>query len=162
MDIIDEIILPSSTSRKKRRRPNDKIFDNAYNKGEIELENLGVPTVDYGSSLLTTTYTYDDFRQNELYELLYQVYDESGFSKCDTKETKFLKKDLLEIFSHLSKPLLTKGYSYIEVFTSIAEFLSVDYKMLYETVPNSIKTPILKECGDKFTHIQVVSSKKLF
>jgi len=159
------IIKDLKTDKKVKRKridKNDPMFDNAYNKGEIEFDDLGLPTVDYGSSLLITTYSYDDHRQNELYEVIYQIYLDSKFSKKGLKDKKFLKKDLLDVFIHLSKPLYPKGYSHVEIFTSIAEFLNVDYKMLYEIVPNSVKTPILKECSDKHKHIQKISSKKLF
>lgn len=160
MKVIENLNVEVKKSR-KRRNPNDKILDNAYNKGDLDFSNLGVPTADYTSKLLPTTYNYEDFRQNELYEELYSIYEKSSFY-TKNKDKKFLKKDLLDIFICLSKPLLAKGYSYIEVFTSIAEFLRVDYKLLYQTIPNTIKTPILQECGEKFSHIQLISSKKLF
>lgn len=134
------------------RRPNDKIFDNKFNIGEIQ------PEIYKGVSIETTYKNYLD-NNDTSYNIMRLALDTDFLQEWKKTEwypdKKIEKTDLSEIFIILNK--VTKKYkefSRLEKFIFIAEFINVPVDVLYEMVSTKYKEIVLIELNDKYKILQ--------
>jgi hypothetical protein len=145
----------------------DKIFNNKYKTGEIDFKEFGEIKLD--PSLL---YKFghksgdkDTIKLQEKFETeLYEIFEDAPFfDRFQNPKEKIKKNETIEIFYYfldrLHKP---EQYSPLEKFTNIAEFLSMDYKILYKGLGLPYQSDILKEIDKKYSSIKRDKVKQLF
>jgi len=152
--------------KKKRRRYNDPIFDNSYNKGEIEFQPFE-PKIEinkqYVDNRLDDSYNaYDYYRKEVLHGEIDAIYNNSDWNKYYDTNKKIPKRDLTEVYLYIIKNLKDKSFTIIETFIEIADYLGIKYKLLYEMIPNAYKKNLLKELDKEYNNINKNKFLKLF
>jgi hypothetical protein len=149
-----------------RRKPNDKIFDNKYNSGEVDYEIYnGPPKLDtlYASNYIPDyRQTYDNFKNKQLFETLLDIWENLKWYKIYGKKRRIPKADLNSIFLDLRGKLKDSTYTKVEVFTGIAEFLNVNYGILYSVVPIPIQIELVAELDEKYNLVEKKDIRQLF
>lgn len=133
------------------RRP-DKIFDNSFNKGEMDFINLPKVEVDksYANRVDQYRNAYDQGRKVILYETILQLYQESGYLDEYRRLKKVPKNTLSEVFILVKEGISDSSFTHCEVFVMIAEMLGVTYNTLFAEVPPKYKEQVLKELDDEY------------
>lgn len=161
---IDDIKL--NKPKRKKRRYNDPILDNSYNKGEVSFHQFDKKVEinkQYVSTRLDDSYNAHDYYRKELLnEEIADIYDESKWGKTYGLVKKVPKKDLTELFLHLRNTIKDITYTEIELFIEIADYLDIKYEILYEMIPNVYKKRLLNELDREFDNIQKTKILKLF
>lgn len=139
---------------RKKRNPKDKIFDNKYNRGEIDTHCLQDVQADavYEKSYMDHSKKAIDFYFDEaLYELIFDIWQKSEWADDpDDQSKKRVNKHLLsQIYNHFKINLKDTLYSNTEIFCAIGEFLNQNYFVLYEMISTKYKIEILKEIEEK-------------
>lgn len=151
---------------KKHRKPNDKIFDNKYNNGDIDHEQFDIPTVDgyYSEKYMDDVkYPHETYRNSLLEERVLDCWILSEWNDFYTPANKRIPKEQLsEIYCYFKKTINDSTYTDIEIFGSIADFLNVNYKVLYDSISISYKVELVKELDDKYKILQKKNVVKLF
>lgn len=149
----------------KKRKPNDKIFDNKFNSGEIEFEAFHAPEIDHSySAQFLDNYrnNYDVFRYEQLSEIILDLWEKSTWYNKFGKKRRIPKEYLGEIFFCIRKDISDQTYTHIEIFTGIADFFNLNYKALYDMIAVSSKIELLKELDDKYNIFNKKHITKLF
>ena len=137
----------------------DKIFNNSFNRGDIEFEVFGQskPIAEIGSDL------YDEFIELKIQEELNNIYQNSPYSGDFDKNRKTNKAVIAEIYYYFEERLIGKNeMSAVEKFTSIAEFMSAPYDILYQELSPSYKEKLLRELDGKYKIFAKKKIKRLF
>lgn len=144
----------------------DKIFNNKYNTGEIEFKHFGAFSID-GNWLNDQQKGFSDdqekFENVLLQENIYKIFNESELRKKYPKNKKVKKDDVLKIFNFFIERLdEPERYSYTEKFIEIANFMNINFKILYNSLSTSYKEQILKELNNKYNIFKKKNIHRLF
>lgn len=150
---------------KDEKRKEDKIFGNDYNAGNIEFEFLGEIKVkaefDYTSEKFTDS-SYTNWEISELQDSLYQIFEEAPFMEKYSKIKKVPKSEMYDIYYYFNENLPAGKYSSIQRFTQIAEFMKMNYKVLFNILSPIDKQRIIKELDDEYNVLGKRNIKRLF
>jgi len=153
-------------TKRKSRMYNDPIFDNNYNKGEIEYKQFDQKVeIDnqYLSSRLDDCYNaHDTYRKAILNEEIDKIFQNSKWRDRITIKKKIPKYELAEVFHFIREKIEDTTYSEIEIFIEIADYLDLKYKILYDMVSNNQKRKLLLELEESFSMIDKIKKYKLF
>lgn len=145
----------------------DKIFNNKYKTGEMDFKEFGDMKIDpsiihkFGHKIGDK----DAIKLQEKFEKeLYEIFvDAPFFERFQNPKEKIKKNETIETFYYfidrLEKP---QEYTALEKFLGIAEFLSMDYRILYKGLGLPYQADLLKEIDKKFSSLHVDKSAKLF
>ncbi len=153
----DKIISQIKEDENKKR---DKIFDNDFNTGNIDTDKLPDIKIDvrYASSNLEECYNMEEYDEKKrLLEMTLDVFEKSEWNYLSLTK-KFPKELMPFIFNELYKGLENKGFTTIDMFVSIAEFMDITYERVYEIAGLKMKERLIHELEVKY---RVLSRKKI-
>jgi hypothetical protein len=148
-----------------KRNGNDKIFDNSYNRGDVSYEIFGAIEVDksYAKARLDSyNNSQDYYRLHLLYDIVETIYHNTEWYNMFGNVKKIPKQELCELYAHIFSHIEDDTFTNIEKFASIADFLDINYKILYEMMPHAYKVDIIQELDEKYNVIQKHKIVKLF
>jgi len=137
----------------------DKIFNNSFNRGDIEYELFGQIKMqsESGPDL------YDEYIDSKIQEELYNIYQSSPYSKGFEKGRKLGKSILSEIYYYFEQRLIGGDeMSATEKFIIIAEFMNVPYDEMYSELVTTTKEKLLQELDKKYKIFSKKKIKRLF
>lgn len=155
---------PRDTDEEETKNPlyekRDKIFDNDFNIGNINTENL--PNIhietDFATSYLDDCYNTEEYvTRKDLTEKVLVIFNDSQWSTLPL-DKKFSKELMPFIFNDLYKGLSGQGYTTVDIFICIAEFMDVSYEKVYEVAGVKVKELLIKEMELKY---KILSKKKI-
>lgn len=149
---------------KKNPRKVDKIFGNNYNTGNIDVENLPDIKIeaDYASNQLGDCYNAEDYTERKaLMEDVYNTFKASQWGNLPLNK-KFSKELMPYIFNDIYKGVDGKGYSVIDIFISIAEFMDISYERVYEIAGLRMKEKVIIELEAKYKVLSKKNINRLF
>jgi hypothetical protein len=136
----------------------DKIFNNSFNRGDIEYELFGeIKVVQEATGDL-----YEDYIETKLQEDLYKIYKESPYSGDFEKTRKNSKSVLAEIYYYFDDRLKSDDMSAVERFTAIAEFMTAPYDTLFNELGSAYQDRIIRELDGKYKIFAKKNIKRLF
>lgn len=142
----------------------DKIFENDFNTGNLKTENFPEIKIDadYSRSHLDECYNSIDYHEmKELMEMVYAAFKSSQWGNLPLNK-KFSKDLMPYIFNDVFKEIDGKGYSTIDMFICIAEFMDITYEKVYEIAGLKIKERLIHELEDKYKVLSKRKTKRLF
>jgi len=153
--------------RPNQRVKNDKIFDNEWNKVEIDLGSSVTIDDNFAGKYFATDLDYTDFKQ--INEDIYDFIAENESLKFllekdeESKLPKIVRKESHAYFLTIREYLLIKNkYTEVFIFTSVADFLGSNYGILYDKLPSKIKESLIRELDGKYDILKKHGIKKLF
>lgn len=162
----DEFDIQESKKGKKTvPRQEDKIFGNTYNTGSTETQKLPDIKVsgDYADARLDDCYDSEQYTvKRELLDKVYEIYNDSQW-KGLPKDKKFPKELAPFIFNDLWNGLNNgSGYSAVDMFIAIAEFMDTSYEKVYEAAGLKVKTMVIQELEGKYAMLSKKKRNRLF
>lgn len=130
-----------------RNRDRDKIFDNSYNRGDVECDYYNEPKVssNFLSCVANTKTEYEIQKLIELNDVIDNLYKNSTWSMYIKDIKKITKNDITMLLEYLDSNIKDDSYSFCEIFTSIADYLDISYRLLYEVSSLDIKMRLNSE-----------------
>jgi hypothetical protein len=150
---------------RKKRVCGDKIFDNSFNRGDIDFEVFGQVEIDktYAKDRMESyTNSHDYYRLHNLYETVEIIYNETDWKRIYGNIKKIPKQELCEIYEYIFSRIDDETYTYIEKFISIADYLDVNYKILYDMMPHIYRAKVIQELDEKYNVLKKYKIVKLF
>ena len=138
----------------------DKIFGNDFNTGNIDSEKFPDIQIEagYAGSILDDCYNMEDYMEKKrLLDLTVETFRSSQWGNLPL-DKKFSKELQPFIFNDLYKGMDGKGYTTIDIFICIAEFMDVSYERVYEIAGLKMKEKLINELEDKY---KMLSKKKI-
>lgn len=145
---------------KKEEKKVDKIFGNDFNTGNIDPERFPDIQIEagYADSILSDCYNMEDYNEKKnLLELTVEVFSHSQWKNLPL-DKKFSKELQPFIFNDLYKGMDGKGFTIIDIFICIAEFMDISYERVYEIAGLKMKEQLINELEDKY---RMLSRKKI-
>ena len=150
----------------------DKIINNSYDAVDYGQEALSQspiainPLVSDQYEEATSENIEDIYTRKNLYNQMSELYEASEFYEKYGQDCKKLEKaDISNVYYTFKRQLLEKDdYNLVQVFTTIAEFFDLNYKILYnDIIYLEDKAEILEILRDMYgLESQFAKSKKLF
>lgn len=149
---------------KNKEGEKDKIFNNAYNTGGTSFR--GLPDIkadsEYAGRHLGHVYNAEEYViRNTLSEMCSDAFDESQWAELPL-DKKFSKDLMPYIFNDLFNALDKDGYSVVDIFIAIAEFMDVSYEKVYWATGMKVKERLIAECNVKFGSLDRKDINRLF
>ena len=138
----------------------DKIFGNDFNTGNIDSEKFPDIQIEagYAGSILDDCYNMEDYMEKKrLLDLTVETFRSSQWGNLPL-DKKFSKELQPFIFNDLYKGMDGKGYTTIDIFICIAEFMDISYERVYEIAGLKMKEKLINELEDKY---KMLSKKKI-
>lgn len=158
-------IQESKKGKKTAPRQEDKIFGNTYNTGSTETHKLPDIKVndEYADARLDDCYDSEQYTvRRELLDKVYEIYNNSQW-KGLPKDKKFPKELAPFIFNDLWNGLNNgSGYSAMDMFIAIAEFMDTSYEKVYEAAGLKVKTMVIQELEGKYAMLSKKKRNRLF
>jgi hypothetical protein len=157
-------IKPEPEPAKEEEKKRDKIFGNDFNMGNIESERFPEIQIEsgYAGSVLEDCYNMEDYTEKKrLLELTVDTFKASQWGNLPL-DKKFSKELQPFIFNDLYKGLDGKGYTVINIFICIAEFMDVSYERVYEIAGLKMKEQLISELDDKYKMLSRKRINRLF
>jgi len=152
--------------KKRRRKYNDKIFDNNYNTGSVEYdiinEKMELDRSYIGDKLSPYYDPQTQYHTIELNKLIDAIYEGTVWQEEFGLTGRIPKHLLTTIFDYFADRIEEGAYTFSEIFVSIAEYLDVRLKTLYEMVAPIYKRRLLEELDDKYNVIKNSNISPLF
>lgn len=148
----------------KPQNKRNKIFANDFNTGNIEIENLPDIKIEVGfaKSNLEDCYNADDYAERKaLMDKVYAAFHESQWKNLPLTK-KFSKELMPYIFHDLFKAVDEQGYTTIDMFICIAEFMDITYERVYEIAGLKMKERLIHELENKYKILSKKNIKRLF
>jgi hypothetical protein len=153
-------------SKKHVETSSEKILNNKYNSGELDYEAFGEFVISESWVNTQNTHsTHDNYESKMLYEDIYRIFKESYlYEKYYPKIGTRVKKDeIMEVFNYINDNLKApERYTFVEKVVAIADFMNINYKVMYSILDISAKEKILDELNDKYDIFKKKNIKKLF
>lgn len=149
---------------KKNPKRIDKIFGNNYNTGNIDVENLPDIKIesDFASNQLGDCYNAEEYTEKKaLMEAVYDTFKASQWGNLPLNK-KFSKELMPYIFNDIYKGVDGRGYSVIDIFISIAEFMDISYERVYEIAGLRMKEKVIMELESKYKVLSKKNINRLF
>lgn len=150
----------------------DKIINNSYDavdygQGSLSQNPISInPLISDQYEESTSENIEDIYTRKKLYDQMNDLYMMSEFYEKYGQDCKKLEKADIGNVYYTFKPLLLNidHYNLVQVFTTIAEFFDINYKILYNDVISlEDKAEILEILRDMYgLETQFAKSKKLF
>jgi len=140
----------------------DKIFNNKFNTGAIDFEVFGeIRKINlHGDG---DNDVFDDYHSLEFQKTLYEVYIEAPFYEEYSTGKKVPKTEVANIYYYFEKAFPnTKDVSKIDMFVHVAEFMSIEYNVLYRELGAPNKEILLKELDRKYDVFKKNKIRRLF
>jgi len=153
---------PKAVAQEKGKK--DKIFFNDFNTGNIDVEALPSIKIDTGfaKSNLEDCYNADEYAERkELMDKVYDAFHESQWKNLVLTK-KFSKELMPYIFNDLFKAVDGQGFTTIDMFISIAEFMDISYERVYEIAGLKMKERLIHELENKYKILSKKNIKRLF
>lgn len=153
-------IKKEAEARAEDNKPKDKIFGNDFNSGNIDTEKLPSIGIDpiYARSILDDCLNMDEYHEKkQLLEMTVVIFESSQWGSLPLNK-KFSKELQPFIFADLFKGLDGNGYTVIDMFIAIAEFMDISYERVYEIAGLKMKERLINELEDKY---RMLSKKKI-
>ena len=156
--------------KKKNKEPirEDKILNNAFNRGEQEYEDFSV-TMKVHDSVMNL---YEDQLGENVIERqtlkmldseLYDIFKTSPYYEKYKKLRKTDRSDRVKMYYYFKDQLVKKKkYTNMEIFISFAEFFQINYDQLYNEIGVLDKENLLKELNEKYNLGHKIKTKRLF
>jgi len=160
---IKELPEPPALFKKDDKKV-DKIFGNDFNTGNLDSEKFPDIQIEFGyaSSILDDCYNTEDYNEKkELLQLTVDVFTKSQWGNLSL-EKKFSKELQPFIFNDLYKGMEGKGYTSIDIFICIAEFMDVSYERIYEIAGLKMKEQLINELESKYKTLSRKKINRLF
>jgi hypothetical protein len=151
---------PKKVEPKKEEKKVDKIFGNDFNTGNIDPERFPDIQIEagYANSVLDDCYNMEDYMEKKkLLELTVETFKLSQWGNLPL-DKKFSKELQPFIFNDLYKGMDGQGFTTIDIFICIAEFMDVSYERVYEIAGLKMKEQLINELEDKY---KMLSKKKI-
>ena len=147
-----------------KETPSEKILNNKYNTGELDFDYFG----DF--SVSDTWVKGDhDVEIHEKYEMeilekeINEIFKNSPFFEKYSNSKKVKRDDIVYVFYYILDRIKTpERFSAIEKFLSIAGFMNMNFKNLYNAIDLAYKEKILNEFNSKYGIFEKKNLKKLF
>lgn len=142
----DDVIDPADTADAPKKRE-DKIFGNSFNLGSVEYENFHEVKIEqgYASSNLADCYDTEDYYQRQkITDEVVTIFNASQWHEMPLGK-RFPKEVLPYIFQELYLGLQGKGYTAVDMFICISEFMDLPYEKVYEAAGIAVKELLIKE-----------------
>jgi len=136
----------------------DKIFNNSFNRGDIDYELFGEVRVIQD----TTSDLYEEYIDNQLQEDLYHIYRSSPYCGDFEKTRKNSKSILAEIYYYFDDRLDTVDMTMVERFIAISEFMTAPYDVLFNELGSAYQDRIIRELDGKYNIFAKKNIKRLF
>lgn len=140
----------------------DKIFNNRFNTGEIDFDFFGAITkinIEGDGS----DDVYDQYNGQELQKTIYAIFRESPYWEEYSKNKKVPRSETAKIYYYFEEKIPpSKELTKIDLFINIAEFMSMEYHVLYTELGAPSKEAILKELDNKYDIFAKKKIKRLF
>lgn len=161
LDIIKEVKELSGDNTENSNEIEKTQIDN-----EPEFQTFGQFNID--ADWLSSSY--NELRQlHETYEIkllrenLYEIFVNSDFYEKYKSGAKVVKQDLLPVFLHFYDNITEKNrYTNHEKFIEIADFMSMNYEMLYKELPILYKQKIVTDVDEQYKLFDKRKTQKLF
>ena len=162
----------------------DEIFeqelssDNMSNKASeiLEIENLSSDDSEFqyfgqfavNNDWMTENYgelksTHESFEIKQLRENIYDIFRDSVYFNKYANDGKVAKQDMLTVFLYFYDRIKDKDrYSNVEKFIEIADFMNMNYTVLYKELPLLYKQKIIFDIDSKLGILKTKNLKKLF
>jgi len=144
----------------------DKIFSNDYNTGNLDFEEYSnLPKVDtfYAEDNLEECYdSYEYNRKKNLEEKVDEFFIKSEIGKIIGSKKKLPKQVLPQVYISIREKFTGKDYTGSEIFTTIADYFSMNYEVLYENIPSVYKEELVRELDEKYGVLKKKGIKRLF
>jgi len=153
---------PFGGGRKKSFK-DDKIFNNDYNSGSIDMESFTTIRVsgDYEDNL-DDTYKSDEYMSRKIMsERAMELFKQSQWGGLPLTK-KFPKELLTYIFHDIYKGLMEPGTSVVDVVIVVADFMDISYERAYEIAGLRIKELLINELESKYGRLSKNRISRLF
>lgn len=138
----------------------DKIFNNRYNTGDLEYEVFGEIKLHENS---TPGDAYEEYIEQKIQEDIYNIFRSSPYYSEDKKPTKVSRSAVADIYYYFEERLPdSEDISATDKFTHIADFMGIQYEVLYDEISNVHKEKILRELDKKYAIFSKKKIKRLF
>ncbi len=146
--IITTSLIIKPKTRRKKKKTNDKILHNKYNRGDVEYTDFSEPKIDVSFRMgrLNDSYdSYDSYRMLELNNYIYTIYKNTTWERVYDTTKRIPKQDLSEVYSFLKERITDTTYTNSEIFVTIAQFLDVNMGILYSMIGPAYKEELIEE-----------------
>jgi hypothetical protein len=144
----------------------DKIFSNDYNTGNLDFEEYSnLPKVDtfYAEDNLRECYdSYEYNRKKDLESKVDQFFNESDAGRALGNKKKLPKQVLPQVYISIRERFNNNDYTGSEIFTTIADYFSINYEVLYENIPSIYREELVRELDEKYGVLKKKGVKRLF
>jgi hypothetical protein len=138
----------------------DKIFNNRYNTGDLEYEVFGEIKLHEDS---TPGDAYEEYIEQKIQEDIYNIFRASPYYSGESKPTKVSRSAVADIYYYFEERLPdSEDISATDKFTHIADFMGIQYEVLYDEISNVHKEKILRELDKKYAIFTKKKIKRLF
>jgi hypothetical protein len=140
----------------------DKIFNNRFNTGEMDFDFFGAITkinIEGDGS----DDVYASYNEMEFQKVLYDIFKVAPFFTEYSKNKKVPRNEVAKIYYYFEERLPdNKELSKIDIFVNIAEFMSIEYHILYDELGAPSKESLLKELDMKYNIFERKKIHRLF
>ena len=129
------------------KRREDKIFGNSFNLGNVEHENFHEVKIEagYATANLGDCYDTEDYYQRrKILDEVVIIFEKSQWHEMPLGK-RFPKEVLPYIFQELYTGLQGCGYTSVDMFIAITEFMDLPYEKVYEATGLAVKEQLIKE-----------------
>lgn len=144
----------------------DKIFSNDYNTGNLDFEEyVNLPKVDtfYAEDNLRECYdSYEYNRKKDLEAKVDQFFNESETGRALGNKKKLPKQVLPQVYIVIRERFTNNDFTGSEIFTTIADYFSINYEVLYENIPSIYREELVRELDEKYGVLKKKGVKRLF
>jgi hypothetical protein len=125
----------------------DKIFNNRYNTGEIDFEPFPRMRIDTPDSFDVIS----EYNGLELQEVLLEIFKKAPFYENYTEIKKIPKGEYCKLFYYFEEELTkSRDMRMMEKFIAVADFMEMNYDILYKEISVKHKESILKEMDEEY------------
>jgi len=156
----EELKKKEDAKAKEGEKKVDKIFGNDFNTGNIDSERFPNIQIEagYAGSILDDCYNMEDYMEKKrLLELTVETFKASQWGNLPL-DKKFSKELQPFIFNDLYKGMDGLGFTIIDIFICIAEFMDISYERVYEIAGLKMKEQLINELEEKY---KMLSRKKI-
>jgi len=150
---------------KKDKKYEDKIFNNAYNRGDIKFDFFNKLKIKDGFDPNSEEFidaSFSEWENTELREKIYEIFINSKLKDIYIKNKKVLKNEMFDIFYFFYNRISKEKYTFMQIFIEIVEFMKMNYKDMFYLLMPKDKQQLIKEIDDKYKILKKKKIKRLF
>jgi hypothetical protein len=140
----------------------DKIFNNRFNAGEIDFDLFG-PITKINIEGNGDDDVFDGYHNLELQKILYDIFIEAPFYEEYAKNKKVPRNEVSKVYYYFEEKMPhSNEISKMDIFIHVAEFMSIEYNVLYAELGAPSKEMLLKELDMKYDIFKKRKIRRLF